>query len=262
MKHDLIYTFSLFIASLALGMARGEEEVSLNGNWKFHAIYGEGSNYMDIQVRDTDIVIDNNDPHVEAKGTWKTLQDGARNTKFYGKDYQQHSYTLTSLKGGNKEDDSYFRFYPKFKKSGYYEAFTFYPFASHLTARYNVKHAGGITTKYVSQRVFCNEWNSLGIYRFDRDGENYVELTAIVSGAVAADAVMFREISEEEYLRAKEEPGQVYRRDFNDSNWHDLEVPGTGACSINSRITPAKLGTGRRFSFLKIGKNNPTRGST
>ncbi|GHC67540.1 glycoside hydrolase family 2 TIM barrel-domain containing protein [Roseibacillus persicicus] len=222
----LILLATLSLVSTAWGTEQTEEKLPLNGDWKFYAIYGEGSNYMQIQESETDLVIDNKNPNVEAKGSWRSLQQGERNSKFYGEDYQQHSFTLTSLKGGNKEDDSYFRFYPKFEKSGYYEAFNFYPFASHLTTQYNVKHAGGITTQYLSQRVFCNEWNSLGIYRFDKDEENYVELTAIVSGAVAADAVMFREISEEKYLQAKQEPDQVYRRDFDDADWHDLEVPG------------------------------------
>ncbi|AWB67602.1 glycoside hydrolase family 2 [Saccharobesus litoralis] len=200
--------------------------LSLNGDWKFHAIYGEGANYMDISERDSDLVIDNTDADIESKGKWKPSTKAARNSHFYGSNYVQHYFTLTNLKGGNKSDDSYFRFLPKFKKSGYYEAFTRYPFASHLTAQYNIKHADGISTKYVSQRVFCNEWNSLGIFKFDHNDKNYVELTAIVSGNVAADAVMFREVSPEKYLTAKQEPSQVYLTHFNDENWHNLKVPG------------------------------------
>ncbi|MEX0320878.1 MAG: glycoside hydrolase family 2 TIM barrel-domain containing protein [Puniceicoccaceae bacterium] len=216
----IILTFFLF------GNLYGEEQLSLNGDWKFYAIYGEGSNYMNIRPSEGDIVIDNNDPNVETRGTWKTLKEGTRNSRFYGADYQQHNFTLTDLKRADRTDDSYFRFLPEFKKSGYYEAFTWYPFASHLTAQYNIKHADGVTTKYVSQRTVCNEWNSLGIFKFDKNEENYIELTAIVSGAVAADAVMFREIPEEKYLHAKEEPSRVFMSDFDDSHWHDLKVPG------------------------------------
>lgn len=223
---SIIYILVFFITSTAWETTHGEEEISLNGTWKFYAIYGEGSNYMNIHESDADIVIDNNDSNVELRGTWKTLKKSERNSRFYREDYQLHNYSLTNLEGANQADDSYFRFYPKFKKSGYYEAFTRYPFASHMTVRYHIKHAQGITTKYVSQRVFCNEWNSLGIFRFDSDDNNYVELSSIASGGVAADAVMFREISEEKYLRAKQEPDRVFRRDFDDSDWHDLEVPG------------------------------------
>ncbi|WP_066631861.1 glycoside hydrolase family 2 [Labilibacter marinus] len=205
---------------------QGQETMSLNGYWKFYSIYGEGSNYMNIQVSEGDIVMDNKHPNIEMKGNWKTSKKAGRDSKFYKEDYQLHYFSLTDLNGDDKSDSSYFRFYPKFKKSGYYEAFTYYPFSSHLTAQYNIKHADGVSTKFVSQRVFCNEWNSLGIYKFNSEVENYVELTAIVSGQVAADAVMFREISKEKYLQAKEEPKRVYLSDFDDSKWSDLKVPG------------------------------------
>lgn len=200
--------------------------MSLNGNWKFHTIYGEGSNYLNIRETENDIIIDNADANIEAHGTWGTKKTAARNSKFYKTDYLQHNFSITDLKGGKKNDDSYFRFYPKFKTSGYYEAFTRFPFASHLTTQYNIKHAKGVTTKYVSQRTFCNEWISLGIFDFNSADKNHVELTAIVSGAVAADAVMFRPVSNEKYLKAKEEPKQVFLTNFDDSNWDDLTVPG------------------------------------
>lgn len=204
----------------------GEEELSLNGYWKFHTIYGEGSNYLNIHKTENDIVIDNNALNVVRQGKWKTLKKAARNSKFYGEDYLQHYFALTDLGEGNKIDSSYVRYFPDFIQSGYYEVFTKYPFSSHLTAKYNIKHAKGISSKFVSQRVFCNEWNSLGIYEFNSKDNSYVELSAIVSGAVAADAVMFREISKEKYLEAKGEPNQVFLSNFDDSDWYDLKVPG------------------------------------
>lgn len=226
MKHIYIVALIIVVASCTSRQEGGAEELSLHGYWKFYAIDGEGSNYMNIQETDADIVIDNNDPQVKMKGDWKSLTRGLRNSRFYGEDYVQHNFTLTDLKDANTTDSSYFRFYPNVQQSAYYEAFTRYPFASHLTARYQIKHAKGMTTKYVSQRTFCNEWNSLGIFRFDNIDENYIELSAIVSGAVAADAVMFREVSEEKYLRAQEEPRRVFLRDFNDSQWYRVKVPG------------------------------------
>ncbi len=228
MKTPII--ISLILSLLVFGNSSLEQaeqnSLSLNGHWKFYAIYGEGSNYMNIQEREEDIIIDNTDPNTERQGNWKISNTGLRNSRFYREDYVQHNFTLTDLKAADSVDSSHFRFYPKFKKSGYYEAFTRYPFASHLTVQYNVKHAQGITTQYVSQRTFCNEWVSLGIFEFDRADPNYVELTAIVSGAVAADAVMFREIPAEKYLRAKEEPKRVYLPEFDDSKWYNLQVPG------------------------------------
>ncbi|TXG36099.1 glycoside hydrolase family 2 TIM barrel-domain containing protein [Seonamhaeicola maritimus] len=227
MKH----IYLVLISILLIGCNSKEDfsangELSLNGTWKFHTIYGEGSNYLNIQETEKDLVIDNNHPNVEKRGKWRTVKSAARFTSFYGDDYLQHNFSITDLKGGNKADSSYVRFHPNFKKSGYYEVFTIFPFASHLTAQYNVKHTEGITTKYVSQRTYCNEWISLGVFDFNSNDKNYVELTAIVSGSVAADAVMFREISKEKYLGAKDEPKQVFKTDFDDSNWYDLKVPG------------------------------------
>ncbi|WP_347840284.1 glycoside hydrolase family 2 TIM barrel-domain containing protein [uncultured Draconibacterium sp.] len=204
----------------------GQEELSLNGNWKFYAIYGEGSNYMNIRETENDIVIDNIDENVQVKGNWSTSDFGAVNSKFHGENYLQHYFSITDLENADRNDDSNVRFYPNFKKTGYYEVFTKYPFISHMTAQYNVKHAKGISTKYFNQRVFCGEWNSLGIFEFNSNDDNYVEVTAIVSGDVAADAVMFREIPKEKYLNAKEEPRQVFLSDFDDSDWHNLSVPG------------------------------------
>ncbi len=203
-----------------------QKELPLNGTWKFHTIYGEGSNYRNIKITKEYLIIDNKDANVEIHGAWKSSKTGIRFSKFYGEDYLKHNFPENNLVEGKKKDDAYFRFKPDFKTSGYYEAFTKYPFESHLTAQYNVKHADGITTKYVSQRVFCNEWVSLGIYKFDSVDTNYVELTAIAGGTVAADAVLFKKISKEEFLIAKDEPKQVFKTDFDDSSWYDLKVPG------------------------------------
>ncbi|WP_186826836.1 glycoside hydrolase family 2 TIM barrel-domain containing protein [Seonamhaeicola algicola] len=225
------HTFLVLIALLLVNCDRKtvdkvQDELSLNGNWKFYTIYGQGSNYLNISETENDIVVDNRSENIEIKGNWRTVTTAQRSTHFYKEDYLAHNFTNTNLGGGNKEDDSHVRFYPNFKKSGYYQAFSRYPFASHLTPQYNIKHAEGVTTKYLNHRIFCNEWISLGIYKFNKEDDNYIELTAITSGEVAADAVMFREISEEKYLKAKEEPRQVYKTDFDDSNWCDLKVPG------------------------------------
>ncbi|WP_187328697.1 glycoside hydrolase family 2 TIM barrel-domain containing protein [Echinicola rosea] len=226
MKKNILYLPILFLFTCIIPKEVRCQEISLNGKWKFYTIYGEGSNYLNIEERESDIVIDNVDENVEMKGDWEVSKVGERNSRFYGEDYAQHYFSLTDLDAGNVQDSSYVRFYPEFKKSGYYEVFTIFPFSSHLTAQYNIQHADGITTKYQSQRVVCGEWVSLGIYDFNQADDNYVELTAIVSGAVAADAVMFREISEEEFIRAKSEPDRVHLKDFDDSEWDDLTVPG------------------------------------
>ncbi|AUP79714.1 glycoside hydrolase family 2 TIM barrel-domain containing protein [Flavivirga eckloniae] len=228
MKNMFLFLMAIFL----IGCSNTKEELSndnvlsLNGIWKFFAIYGEGSNYLNIKEIENDLVIDNDASSVEVYGNWRLRKMAERNTSLYGKDYLEHTFTNTDLDGGNKADSSYVRYYPNFKKSGYYEAFTRFPFASHMTPQYNIKHAQGITTKYLNHRVFCNEWISLGIFKFNSEDTNYLEVTAITSGAVAADAVIFREISKEKYLKAKEEPKQVFKKDFDDSKWYNLKVPG------------------------------------
>lgn len=203
-----------------------DDQLSLNGHWNFYTIYGEGSNYMNTQETETDLIIDNKSPNVKVLGKWSSSSIGALGSGFVGDDYLQRWFTLTDLNNKDKTDTSYVRFYPNFNKSGYYEVFTKYPYVSHMTTKFNVNHAQGVTTKYLNQRLFSGEWNSLGIYEFNNNDKNYVEITAIVSGAVAADAIMFRKISKEKYLKAREEPSRVYRSDFDDSNWHNLSVPG------------------------------------
>ncbi|WP_298369541.1 glycoside hydrolase family 2 TIM barrel-domain containing protein [uncultured Lutibacter sp.] len=193
----------------------------LSGNWKFNTIYGMGSNPLNIHVQPNDIVIDNNDKtKVEIKGKWQTKKVGGRGSVFYGKDYLTHNF------GKNEAANSYVRFMPTINETGYYEALVIYPFASHLTAQININSADGKTSKYVSQRTNCGQWISLGIFKFNASENNYVEVTAITESQVAADAVLFRPISEEKYTEAKEQPKQVYLTDYNDSDWHNLKVPG------------------------------------
>lgn len=225
-KNIILFLYLLWIGLPTTLKAQEKDQISLNGDWKFHAIYGEGSNYLNIRATEQDIVLDNTHENVEVFGNWTTKTQGERASTFYGKDYLQHNYTLTEINGANKADSSYVRYRPKFKKSGYYEAFTQFPFSSHLTTQYTIKHAEGVTTKYISQRTFCGEWVSLGIYNFNSTEDNFVELSAIVSGAVAADAVLFREIPKEKYAKAKKEPSLVYKTTYDDTDWVKVKVPG------------------------------------
>ncbi|TKD57921.1 glycoside hydrolase family 2 TIM barrel-domain containing protein [Flavobacterium sp. ASW18X] len=225
-KNIILFLYLFWIGLPTTLKAQEEDQISLNGDWKFYAIYGEGSNYLNIRETEQDIVLDNTNSNVEVFGNWIIKTKGERASTFYGENYLQHNYALTEINGGNKTDSSYVRYYPKFKKSGYYEVFTQFPFSSHLTTQYSIKHAKGATTKYISQRTYCGEWVSLGIYNFNSTEDNYVELSAIVSGAVAADAILFRKIPKEKYLKAKQEPSLVYKTMYDDSDWVKVKVPG------------------------------------
>lgn len=83
-----------------------------------------------------------------------------------------------------------------------------------------------MSTKFFNQRSICDEWLSMGIYKFDKSNKSYIEVTASAEGGLSADVVMFRPIPEEKYLTAKKEPNEIFLSDFNDSTWHNLLVPG------------------------------------
>jgi beta-galactosidase len=225
MKH--IYTLLLSIFLLSCGSKKTQEIQSsdnillLNGTWKFNTIYGQGSNPLNVLENSKDIVIDNNDKdRVEIKGTWKTKKEGARGSVIHGNNYLSRRFKT------GESSDNFVRFKPSLKKNGYYETLVKYPFSSHLTAQVNINNADGKTSKYVSQRTDCGQWISLGIYKFNASDNNYIELTGITEGEVAADAVMFRPIPEAKYTEAKKQPNTVYKPDYNDSEWYDLKVPG------------------------------------
>ena len=49
----------------------GEERMPLNGLWQFNTLIGEGSNSLDIQPGENDILIDNaQKAYVETSGKW------------------------------------------------------------------------------------------------------------------------------------------------------------------------------------------------
>ncbi|CAZ97737.1 glycoside hydrolase family 2 [Zobellia galactanivorans] len=219
--HTLFLVFGICHAQTEKVDLPGEERMLLSGNWKFHAIYGEGSNYIDISETLEDIVIDNTDKdRVSVKGDWKTRSEGERGSGFLGTDYLQRDF-----KSG-ESDQNYVRYRPELPESGFYEAFVRFPFASHLTAEVNVNHAQGITAAYFNQRNRCDQWLSLGVFSFDKTLDSYVEVTAITASTVVADAVMFRPVSKEKMEEADIEKSSVFQVDFDDSNWKDLRVPG------------------------------------
>lgn len=199
-----------------------EETLSLNGDWKFSTIYGQGYNYMNVKLSPSDIIIDNSDADkVEIKGKrWVKKTKPSKDYPFQGKDFLIRNFR----KGEDK--DSYVRFRPKFKKSGYYEAFLTHPYASHSKVRYTVKHKNGESSKQISSRTYCGEWISLGIYQFDKNDDNFIQVTAPTEGQVPVDAVMFQQISEEQYTEAQKLPSQIYLPSHNDADWHNLKVPG------------------------------------
>lgn len=225
LKHLLLLLTILLLGSCnaqnKTELTNDDQELLLSGNWKFNTIYGMGSNPLNIQEQASDIVIDNDDnKRVEIKGNWSVKAEGQRGSTFHGKDYIAHNFKK------DEAANNYVRFKPSIQKTGYYEAFVKFPFAMHLTAQVNVKYSNGKASKHFGQRSNCDQWMSLGIYKFNASEKNYIEVTAITESEVAADAVLFRPVSEAKYLEAKNQPNQVYKSNFDDANWHNLKVPG------------------------------------
>lgn len=214
----LIFCLSSFFC---LAQKESPTTFSLNGNWNFYVIDGQGSNPLNVKEEASDIIIDNDNPNnVEIKGNWKLETKGKTGSTVFKNNYLERNFS------NNEIENNHVRFFPKLKKSGYYETFVIMPFGTHLTAQVNVKQGDLKETAYLNQRVRCGQWISLGIFNFDSTQENYVEFTAITEGSVTADAVLFKLISEESYLKAKNEPKQVFLSDYNDTNWSNLKVPG------------------------------------
>lgn len=114
MKRILYILFSLFLigcsAQKKSKRSNGEDILSLNGHWKFHAIYGEGSNYMNIQENKDDIIIDNDDTDlVEITGEWKVINTIKKGATFYGENYLTHNFK-------NEGDTASVKYAPQLKK--------------------------------------------------------------------------------------------------------------------------------------------------
>ncbi|MGS0527402.1 golvesin C-terminal-like domain-containing protein [Zobellia nedashkovskayae] len=217
----LFLVFGVCYAQTEKNKPSSEEQFLLSGDWKFHAIYGEGSNYIDISATAEDIVIDNTDQtQVTVKGEWNTKTEGERGSGFFGENYLQRDFKT------GKSEGNYVRYSPDLLQSGLYEAFVRFPFASHLTAEVNVKHANGTAPSYFNQRNRCDQWLSLGVFSFNSSDSYYIEVTAITGSSVVADAVMFRPVSKDKMDASVTEKATIFQSDFDDSNWNDLSVPG------------------------------------
>ncbi|MFY0628537.1 MAG: beta galactosidase jelly roll domain-containing protein [Reichenbachiella sp.] len=218
-KLFIILTISFALCHLLMAQS-GEERISLNGDWKFNALLGEGSNSLDIKPEKEDILIDNSqEEHLVIKGNWELSTEPQRGSKCWGESYLHRYFNEWS-------DSSYVRFKTAVPKSGYYQHFIYYPWGHHNATIINVKHADGVHSWPFSQRNRPNTWLNLGVFKIDIDQDNYVEFTSHTKNMVSADVVMFRPISEEDYLATLNEKQELVKVDYDDSDWELLKVPG------------------------------------
>ncbi|AWG22677.1 hypothetical protein FFWV33_14645 [Flavobacterium faecale] len=229
-----------------------DTQFSLNGDWKFYAIEGQGSNSLQVKEEPTDIIVDNADADfVEIKGKWNLKKVGTKGATFYKADFLQRVFRVGDT------GDNYVRFRPKISKKGNYEAFVRFPFETNLTTQFTVQHADGEVATYANQRSCGDQWISLGIYTFNASKDNFVEISAIDEGGVSADAVLFRPISDAVFSNAKNLPNQVYLPQFNDSKWNRLKVPGHWGMLNNFSNYVGKGWYRKTFNFPANWKINP-----
>lgn len=208
------------VAPLAKADGKGEQTLTLDGEWKFTTFLGEGSNYRDISPGPADLVIDNSQTdRLEVVGNWAVKSQGERDTSCWGEDYLARFF-----KHGDAA--AYVRFDTTPPKNGLYEHFIRYPFGHHLTTRLQINHAGGVDSRHVSQRNRCGQWISLGIYRLNVDSDSSIEWSATTPGGVAVDAVMLRPVSESEWDTAREQKTKAPLPDTDDSHWDLIPAPG------------------------------------
>ncbi len=90
------------------------------------------------------------------------------------------------------------RWYAPLSRQGDYEVSVYLPAGIGTTrhARYWVAHAGTYDFRRVNQSLYANQWVSLGVFRFDARGDEYVSLSDVThepthSTKIVADAVRF-----------------------------------------------------------------------
>ncbi|WP_170146683.1 glycoside hydrolase family 2 TIM barrel-domain containing protein [Maribacter vaceletii] len=198
----------------------GEEQISLSGIWKFNTFLGDGSNYLDIQPEENDIVIDNSQTqHIIIKGKWVTKTVADRETSFWKEDYLSYDYRKNN-------DPASVKFKTNVPKTGYYEHFIYYPAGSHMATHVNVKHANGIYIKDFNQKTRPSVWLSLGIFKIQKNSSSYIEFNAFRKGTATVDAVMLRPVNEKEFTKELQNKKGAALLEYDDSDWHNLKVPG------------------------------------
>jgi hypothetical protein len=130
------------------------------------------------------VVIDNTSPGFVTGGTassWRSSTAGYNSGMIwtYNNDYARSGYNWA-------------RWYPSLT-AGRYEVFVFIPSknASTTSARYWVSHRDGFTLKVVNQLAYSDQWVSLGTYRFQGSGNDYVSLSDVTGESYLSRIVGF-----------------------------------------------------------------------
>jgi hypothetical protein len=128
------------------------------------------------------VIVDNKDSGFEWGGPIGNRQasSGGYGTGFFW----TYNTTSVSLNSG--------KWTPSLK-SGNYEVFAYIPSAHATTrsARYRLYHNDTWSNRFVNQNIYSNVWVSLGTYRFDGSGQEYVLLCDNTSEAAGSTQIAF-----------------------------------------------------------------------
>lgn len=168
-----------------------------------------------------EIIIDNNDSGFSTVGSWGT----SNGSGFYGTNslWAGTGSGASATWDGNLSNASY-------------EVFAWWVASSNRSpdAVYQINHLGGTSNIPANQTINGGQWNSLGTYSFDANGD--VTLTDSGTGAVvSADAIRFVEAGPAEIIVDNMDPG------FSASgNWfQSTTVPGYYASNYHARLAQA-----------------------
>lgn len=129
--------------------------------------------------------IDNTDPNFFANSSvWTFLSS----TSAYG------SSCLFHQGGEGLQPARWAAYLPK---GGLYKVHAWWPHHPNLAtnASYEIRHAGGLTTKVINQKSSGGAWRLLGIYNFTTDAPADIRLSDSANAPLAADGIWFEPIS-------------------------------------------------------------------
>lgn len=129
----------------------------------------------------TIIVVDNSSPEFQTSGVW-----------FLGDGGQSYNGSCAWAPRGSTNNAYWV---PKLPASGSYELFAWWcgdlNHDQATEAQFYIKTADGPQTVRVNLRDDAGRWNSLGQYRFQADGREFVNMNGGYEGNVVADALKF-----------------------------------------------------------------------
>ncbi|MCX6136296.1 MAG: T9SS type A sorting domain-containing protein [Ignavibacteriales bacterium] len=85
-------------------------------------------------------------------------------------------FWFVKTKGSKTVDTCYATWQPTLQREGSYELFAYIPFSNSTASRYKIKYRNGDTLRILNQKLYRNDWMSLGTYGFNKGNTGSVRL--------------------------------------------------------------------------------------